>query len=445
MRRRGDRPRRLPGLLAAALLAGGGLGVHASAAAADGGPGALAPSTPGNAFYTPPADLPAADGSLVRTEELRLGLSLPGLDGPLPGRATRIMYKSTDSNGNPVAVTGAYIDPSAEWTGDGPRPLVALAPGTMGQGDQCAASKALENPLSVTDGSISVGYENLAIYRFLAKGAAVVVTDYVGLGTTDRLHSYVNRLDGGHAVLDAVRAARVLPGASVTAQSPVGLYGYSQGGGATGSAAELQPTYAEDVNLAGAYVGAPTADLIEILKAVDGSTLVAAIGWSINGFQQYEPQLKPILDKYTNEAGKQALLDLSTGCVGDGIFGYAGAASSTWTTNGESVPEIVASEPAVQRMLDGQRLGGHTPAAPVRVATGTEDDLVPHAQARRLAADWCGKGATVDYAPVTAPDVGEKLVNHFLPLIIDQENAINWVTDRLAGQPVTSDCSALAR
>ncbi len=442
-RRSGVRPRFRHGLLAAALLAGGAT-VPTTTAAADGGPAAAPPSEPGTAFYVPPAELPAANGALVRTEELRLGLALPGLNGPLPGEATRIMYKSTDSDGQPVAVTGAYIEPSAEWPGAGPRPLVALAPGTMGQGDQCAASKALETPLSVGEGSVSVGYENVAIYRFLAKGAAVVVTDYVGLGTTDRLHTYVNRLDGGHAVLDAVRAARALPEASVTGDSPVGLYGYSEGGAATGSAAELQPVYAPDVELAGAYVGAPPADLAEVLKAVDGSTLAAALGWSINGFQQYEPRLKPILDAYTNDTGKRALADLSTGCVGEGIFGYGGVASSTWTTDGESVPEIVANEPVVQKMLDDQRLGGHAPAAPVRVATGIEDDLVPHAQARRLAVDWCAEGASVTYAPVSGPDVGEKLINHFLPLIIDQENAIDWVTARLDGRPATSTCRAIA-
>src|SRR6266699_1915334 len=89
-------------------------------------------------FYNPPAALPSANGTVIRTEALPLGLSLPGLDGrAMPGTATRLMYKSTDSSGWPVAVTGAYIEPSASWQGSGPRPLVALASGTMGQGDQC--------------------------------------------------------------------------------------------------------------------------------------------------------------------------------------------------------------------------------------------------------------------------------------------------------------------
>ncbi|MFB7757354.1 lipase family protein, partial [Streptomyces sp. NPDC056121] len=205
-------------------------------------------------FYNPPTELPAADGTLIRSEAMPLGLGIPGLDGrPMPGTATRLMYKSTDSAGQPVAVTGAYIEPSATWHKPGPRPLVAVASGTMGQGDQCAPSFALQHPLTLNGNTVSVGYESLAIYRILATGAAVVITDYVGLGATDRLHTYANRLDQGHALLDAARAARAVPGASVTANSPTGLYGYSQGGGASAAAAELQPSYAPDVKLAGTY------------------------------------------------------------------------------------------------------------------------------------------------------------------------------------------------
>ncbi|GAA0562365.1 hypothetical protein GCM10010172_51970 [Paractinoplanes ferrugineus] len=75
--------------------------------------------------YRPaPAHVSRGDGALGRSEPLPLALSLPGISGPLPGRATRIMYKSTDFTGQPVAVTGAYIEPAASWAGrEGPRPL----------------------------------------------------------------------------------------------------------------------------------------------------------------------------------------------------------------------------------------------------------------------------------------------------------------------------------
>jgi dienelactone hydrolase len=430
------------GLVAAVLVLAGVQAAPVSAAGPDEvvSRGVVIP-----AFYQPPASLPATDGALVRTEPLPLAVSLPSLGGKrLPGTATRLMYKSTDSTGQPVAVTGAYPEPVAAWRGGGARPLVALAPGTMGQGDQCAASMGLEHPLLLGSETVSVGYEDIAIYRLLATGIAVVVTDYVGLGATDRLHTYVNRVDGGHALLDAVRAARALPGTSVTTGSPVGLYGYSQGGGASAAAAELQPAYAPDVRLAGAYVGAPPADLTKVIEGIDGSALAGALGWSLNGFLQAEPDLRPIADRYVNARGRAALADLSTMCVGDSIFGYAFANSTAWTTTGQSLRAIVRAEPRLRATLDAQRIGTMKPATAVRVVTGTQDDIVPHAQARQLAADWCGKGTNVTYDAVLLPNLGDGLLtNHLVPLITDQGTAISWLTDRLTGKPTGSNCRSL--
>ncbi|MFH8800722.1 lipase family protein [Streptomyces sp. NPDC017936] len=433
-------------LLAAAVTAAACLGTTAVPAAA--APDADAVVSRGvriPAFYTPPAALPAADGALIRTERLPLALSLPGVDGPLPGRATRLMYKSTDAGGQPMAVTGAYIEPTAAWKGSGPRPLVALAPGTMGQGDQCAASLGLERPLFLNGQTVSVGYEDLAIYRMLARGIAVVVTDYAGLGTTDRLHTYVNRVDEAHAVLDAVRAARSLDGTSLTDGSRVALFGYSQGGGATAAAAELQPSYAPDVPLAGTYAGAAPADLVAVTEAIDGSDLAGALGWSVNGFLQTDPALRPIADAHLNTAGKAALKDLSTMCVGDALLAYNSARSTSWTTDGRSLGAVIEAEPALKAFLAGQRIGTLKPASPVRVATGTADDLVPHAQARELAVAWCAKGADVTYKPVVLLPLGNSLINHFAPLLADQGDAISWLADRLNGRPADSNCSGIRR
>ncbi|MFB7208272.1 lipase family protein [Streptomyces sp. NPDC056255] len=394
------------------------------------------------AFYTPPTQLPSANGALIRTEALPLGLRIPGLDGrPMPGTATRLMYKSTDSAGQPVAVTGAYIEPSAAWKGSGPRPLVAVASGTMGQGDQCAPSFALQHPLTLNGDTVSVGYEVLAIYRLLSTGAAVVVTDYVGLGTTDRLHTYVNRVDEAHALLDAARAARSVPGASVTAASRTGLYGYSQGGGATAAAAELQPSYAPDVPLSGTYSGAPPADLVSVMKGIDGSALAGALAWSISGFAQADPDLRAVVDANISSTGKAALADASTMCVGDALLGYGFTKSSKWTNSGKSIGDIIAADPRAKAALEKQRIGTLKPAGPVRLATGVQDDIVPHSQARKLAVDWCGKGADVTYDAIVLPNLGDKiLTNHLVPLITDQGDAISWLTDRLSGKTATSNC-----
>lgn len=395
-------------------------------------------------FYNPPATLPSANGALVRTQPMSIAWWLPGILTSLPAKATRVMYKTTDSSGQPAAVTGAYLEPKSSWRGGGARPLVVLASGTQGQGDQCAPSLGLENGLSINTQTVTLGYENIAINKLLSSGVAVMVTDYIGLGTTDRLHTYVNRVDEAHAALDAARAARAVPGATITATSRVGMYGYSQGGGAVAAAAELQPSYAPDVLLTGVAAGAPPADLTATMNGIDGSALAGALGWSINGFMQAYPQLRSVVDASTNASGKAALNDLSTMCVADSLK-YGFTRSNSWTTTGQSLGQVIAASPAATAVLDQQRIGRLTPTAAVRVATGVTDDIVPHAQARQLALDWCARGANVTYVPVDELNLGNKTVlNHLTPMITDLDPATNWLMNRLSGSPANSNCASVA-
>lgn len=98
------------------------------------------------------------------------------------------------------------------------------------------------------------------------------MTDYEGLGTPS-MHTYVGRVAEGQAVLDTARAAMRLPGSSLDPHGPVAFWGYSQGGGATASAAELASSYAPELHIVSTYAGAPPADLKELLPYADGSAL----------------------------------------------------------------------------------------------------------------------------------------------------------------------------
>lgn len=432
-----------------AVVAKTSAGVLLAAAAAAGLAAPSAFALP--AFYTPPTTLPAQDGALIRSTAMKLGagVNIPGV-ASLPGKATRIMYKTTDTNGQAVAVTGTYIEPNAKYYGgvDGnlARPLVTYAEGTQGQGDECAPSLGLENPLGFQAGSVNVSYETPTIYNLLNRGFAVVVTDYVGLGTPNNVHTYVNRVDQGHAVLDAARAALKVRGATVTAASPVGAFGYSQGGGAVASAAELHSTYAPDVNLKAVFSGAPPADLSQVMRTADGTTLTAVIGFAVNGFVQTYPQLQPILDANTNNAGKAALKAIANACIGDGAAAYAYQKTNKWTTSGTSISTVVANNPAAKAIVDEQKIGRLKPTVPVRILTGTKDDIVTHSQVKQLAVDWCALGARVDYRPVIQQlsSFGTSL-NHLGPMLTEGSASQQWLIDRLNGRPATSNCAQLPR
>ncbi|MBO9535001.1 MAG: alpha/beta fold hydrolase [Solirubrobacteraceae bacterium] len=410
------------------------------------GAGAASASAAVPAFYNPPASLPSGNGDLIKSQPQPLGASIEIAGVPLwmPGKATKVMYKSTDANGLPVAVTGVYIEPTKKWSGSGARPLVSYAAGTQGQGDACAPSRTLESVVVLEPGQTALGYEIPGIYKFLDRGIAVVITDYVGLGTPDRMHTYVDRKDMGQAVIDAARVALKVPGATVTSSSPVGFYGYSQGGGAAAAAAELAGSYGAGVNLKASFAGAPPANLLDTLKKADGTILTGVLGYAINGLLANNSALKPILDQQTNAAGKAALAKAAEQCIGDSIGSFAFQKTSSWTTSGKSAYDVVNSIPAAKAIAEKQRIGFVKPSKPVMVVTGTQDDIVPHPQAKQMALDWCFRGGSVYYQPVIQPlDTGGTSLNHLAPMLTEMDKAQNWLVDKMKGSTAnSSNCLA---
>lgn len=411
---------------------------------ASAGPGPVTAAARGD-FYAPPSPLPpGSNGDVIRFEPSPQILSIPGPNGPFPANATRIMYRSTDTHGDPIAVTGTYMSPALPWRGPGPRPLVSFAVGTHGQGDQCAPSKLL-NRLIQYDPPIGLmsEYETVFLDGLLVQGIAIVLTDYEGLGTPG-MHTYVNRAAEAHAVLDAARAAARLPGSGVTAETPIGLWGYSQGGGAVAAAAELQSTYAPELNVKGTYAGAPPADLAATLQRADGSILLGAIGYALNGISQSYPEIRPIIEAQTNAAGKAMLAAVANQCVGDTALRYGFHRTTEYTTDGRPLSEILKEIPIAQQLLAEQQIGRLTPSAPVLIQSGTNDDLVPHQQVRELARNWCASGTAVQFSTTELPPIIPGLaVGHALPALPGGLEAFGWMNQRFAGVPAPNNCNTV--
>ncbi|WP_132992423.1 lipase family protein [Gordonia zhaorongruii] len=368
-------------------------------------------------FYNPPSTFDSDPGSIIRSQSSPLLLQIPGVKNQWPGTATRIMYTSTRQDDKPVAVTGTVVEPTAKWNGKGERPTVVLGPGTIGQGDQCAGSKMMSFPLSIDPlkPSLGVNYSALEMNLLLINGVRVVMTDYIGMGTPG-IHTYVNRLESGRAMLDAARAG--LKFAKAPKDAPVGFSGYSQGGGAAASAAELASDYASDLNVKGTYAGAPPADLSKVINRIDGTFIAGAIGYAINGLDARYPELAPILKRETNAHGRQALKQVATQCIADTGLAFGFQRTKDWTRSGKSLGEVVKGIPKAQKMIDDQRIGKLKPNAPVLLSSGFNDDVIPHGQVAQLYRDWNKQGADVkltnNYTPPIFPGL---TLNHVLPML----------------------------
>ena len=391
------------------------------------------------AFYTPPDPLPPRrPGDVIRTEPSRLVLEPSGQLGAIFADATRIMYRSTDSRGAPMAVTGTYFEPWNPWPGAGPRPLLVYGPGTQGQGDQCAPSRQFNQGIHFSPYlDIAFNYEELFVATMVARGFAIVMTDYQGLGTPG-LHTYVNRVAQGNAMLDAGRAALHLPGTSLDPHGPVAFWGYSQGGGAAASAAELASSYAPDLHVVGTYAGAPPADLKELFPYADGSALVGVVGYALNSVITSYPEFADVIRSKMTPRGLDLLQKVQDQCIAETIAKFMFRHLQPYFT--ADIFRTVDEEPFAS-LFDMQKLGRYEPNAPALILSNRYDPLVPWTAANQLGRDWCARGADVQFWTNEEPPFRNKMVvNHALPMLVDGERAMQWIADRFNGLPTTPNC-----
>ena len=391
------------------------------------------------AFYTPPDPLPAGrPGDLIRTEPSRLVLEPSGQLGAVMADGTRIMYRSTDSRGNPTAVTGTYFEPFNDWPGAGARPLIVYGPGTQGQGDQCAPSRQFNQGIHWSPFlDFAFNYEAMFVTTMVARGLAVVMTDYQGLGTPG-VHTYVDRVAQGSAMIDAARAALQLPGTSLSPAGPLAFWGYSQGGGAAASAVELAPVYGPELHVVGAYAGAPPADLEQLVPYADGSVLVGVVGYALNSVIAGHPESEPLIRAMLTPRGQDMLDKVAEQCIAETAANFMFRHLQPYFA--EDIGAAVGRQP-FRSLFDAQRIGRLKPAAPVLIISNRHDPLVPWTGAHQLGLDWCAQGADVQFWTNEQPPLFNKLVvNHALPMLVDGERAMQWVADRFNGLPSTPNC-----
>jgi len=231
---------------------------------------ATVPSGPsGDAFYSPPAPLPAGTHGAplyARTVSPSSPTAVPGA-----ARTTLVLYRSTAVRGGATAVSGLVSVPKGKAPKGG-WPVVTYAHGTSGIPDACAPSR------DPGTGGLHAyhAYVFPLLTRWLKAGYAVVRTDYEGLGTPGE-HPYLVGRSEGRAVLDMVRAARALD-PRIGKRTIVA--GHSQGGHAALWAGSLARRYTPELSLRGTVAYAPASNLAD---QVPLATLLTTPGGGLSG------------------------------------------------------------------------------------------------------------------------------------------------------------------
>ncbi len=367
----------------------------------------LLPAPTGDAFYVPPDPLPeGALGDVIWSEPI---------EGPEGTSAWRILYLSETAAGEPVAVSGLLYAPDPLPTED-PAPILAVAHGTTGLADDCAPSRLLEteeNSIEVT----SMPTEITSRY-------VVVATDYEGLGTPG-VHPYAVGLSEGRNVLDSIRAAQRFPGVGTSAESPSVAWGHSQGGGAALLTAELAPTYAPDVNLAGVAAGAPASELRLLASALRESPFFGYIFMAGAGLQAAYPDLD--LGTVFTPEGLAAVEQAAGECGGETVDAFAGQDPDLFLKADPGATEPFAS------ILEENSPGVRSTTVPIFLYHGEDDEQIPVIASQLVLDRYCANGTTAyrqtwpgaDHSgvvPLALPDIEQ------------------YLSDRLAGEPAPTSC-----
>ena len=374
-----------------------------------------------SAFYDVPADLPSEPGALIRSEPSTFYQD-PVKRIEAPAHATRIMYTSRDRTGRSIGVTGTALASTKPWAGPGERPLITFAPGTQGLGDSCAPSRQL------TDGT---EYEAASLTALLNAGYNVVMTDYAGSGTAGT-HSYLDRVTEGRAVLDAARAVRAGGTPLATATTPVGIWGYSQGGGGSASAGELAAEYAPDLEVKAVYAGAVPADLQATMSSIDSGLYSAFMMMGVAGLgDDYDVDLS----RYLNQKGLDSVGRVRHECTTSATAGHAFEQSRTLTLSGKKISQMMAEEPVFQRLVAENGLGreGRHPQAPTLIASSVADDVIPHRTNRQLAQRYCRAGTRVSFHTDATP-------THVAASYAIIPRGLVFMKRQFEGKPNADDC-----
>ncbi|MFI1912689.1 lipase family protein [Nocardia sp. NPDC020380] len=378
------------------------------------------------AFYQPdPARVAAAQpGEILSARQVNLA-NLWLL--PLNSNAWQLSFRSTNTRGEPIAAVATVIVPHrAAPTGQ--RALLSFQMAEDSLSVNCAPSYALQmgslpNPLNPVPEA-----EFVEVQAMLQLGHAVVIPDHQGPNA-----AYAVGPLGGRITLDAIRATENFEPAGLSgSDTRVGLWGYSGGAIPTAHAAELQPTYAPELNLVGAASGGLMADIRAAIDYNNGtSTFGGAVLGGLFGVAREYPQVDKFIDEHMNPLGKALRVVHENQCVAlqfaafpfvniKGLFDYPGD------------PMLA---PEVQPVLDELSLGHRgTPTTPIYIYEAPLDEVMPINAVDNVYDIYCkDPNARVNYTR-------DLLSEHGIAAVSGTASAAMWLDNRLNGIPAPAGC-----
>ncbi|KAB8263066.1 secretory lipase-domain-containing protein [Aspergillus pseudonomiae] len=401
--------------------------VFATCLAYPGGLASRATVTPPSTdpFYEPPAGYENEDpGTILRYRNVPHPIALIDPIKIKLEAAYQILYRSTDNWDNATATVTTVLVPENANTSR----LLSYQIPEDSSAVNCAPSYVLQTGIEDNDLLSKVGIQShTVLFRAaLEKGWIVSIPDHEGPKA-----AFLANRRAGHAVLDGIRA--VLRSSDFTTVSPnasVAMWGYSGGSLASGFAAELQPTYAPDLDMiVGAALGGLIGDIEVVTYTVNKGPFVGLDFGGFNGIAHEYPDIAALYKEQLIESKKAKFYDANHNCFVANVIEYPFQDIFSYFKD----PSIL-SYPQMQQALKDNNLGQNPPKIPIFVYKGALDEISPASTAEIVASRYCAGGTAVKYKNVLTHE-------HILLQVDGFLEAFAWLEERMNGEAIQSDCS----
>ncbi|KAF7592370.1 hypothetical protein BBP40_000354 [Aspergillus hancockii] len=380
-------------------------------------------------WYDQPANISDyAPGEAIRTRQVsnRLQSLLPVPVDVYVESTHQYLFRTTDSLGNPVAAVNTLMKPrNAD-----PSKLLAYELYYDTSNPNCEPSYTLQydsDPAGLPGillRNSSISTDTAFLVASLNQGWWVVTTDYEGLNA-----HFSAGVISGQATLDGVRMAlNEGPKLGLSKDARYAMWGYSGGSIAVNYAAELQPTYAPELNFVGAAAGGNIANLSSTLSTVNKGPFAGLAFGSIDGLSKAYPNVSEWLDRSLIPEKRADFQSLASSClIGEGTHGLLKDVYSFFVNGEASFAEKV---PVSIMRLAGQMGIRGTPKMPMYIYKPVHDEISPGADTDELVDTYCSDGATIEY-------IRDLVGGHASLWITGSANALGWIADRLDGKAVS--------
>ncbi|PHH69204.1 hypothetical protein CDD82_7920 [Ophiocordyceps australis] len=335
----------------------------------------------------------------------------------------QILYRTSDNFGAATATVLTVLVPhNADLT-----KLVSYQVAEDAALVDCAPSYAFQfdHARGPGQGTIITEAELLLIEGALERGWVVIIPDFLGPRA-----AFLANQQAGHATLDGIRAA--IASGSLTGIKPrptISMWGYSGGSLATLWAAELQPRYAPELQIAGAAAGGIVPNITTVIHQANKSKDAGLIPAGILGLGNAYPDLNQYIDQHLRPEFRQDFLKARQQCLGGNIIQFAGRDIVAMFDD----PNILWG-PVSVNVSSQNDPGRASPRIPLFIYKSVKDEISPIAETDQLVQDYCASGSSIEYLRDTAS-------SHTSLPILSAAKVLSWLIDTMDGANRNRGCT----